>query len=44
MPFDGTGYQRRSTVLDKIDQVIRLLSDEQRWCKRRLQTSQGLRP
>jgi hypothetical protein len=43
MPFDGTGYQRRSTVLDKIDQVIRLLSDEQRWCKRRLQTREGRR-
>jgi hypothetical protein len=43
MPFDGTGYQRRSTVLDEIDQVIQLLSDEQRWCKRRLETRDGRR-
>jgi hypothetical protein len=43
MPFDGTGYQRRSEVLDKINQVIELLSDEQRWCKRRLETGDGRR-
>ena len=43
MPFDGTGYQRRSEVLDKIDQVIQLLSDERRWCKRRLETRDGRR-
>ena len=43
MPFDGTGYQRRSEVLDKMEQVIQLLSDEERWCKRQLVTFDGRR-
>ncbi len=38
MPFDGTGYERRIQVLDKMDKVIGLLSDERHWCKRRLRT------
>jgi hypothetical protein len=43
MPFEGTRYQRRSEVLDKIGQVIQLLSDEQRWCKRQLVSFDGRR-
>ena len=43
MPFDGTGYQRRVDALDKMDQVIQLLGDKRRWCKRRLETSDGRR-
>ena len=41
MPLDGTGYEGRIQVLDKMDKVIDLLSDERRWCKRRLQTRNG---
>ena len=40
MPFDGTGYESHET-LDKMDQVIGLLSDEQRWCKGELRSSDG---
>jgi hypothetical protein len=43
MPFDGTGYERRAEVFDKMDQVIHLLSDERRWCKRELETDDGRR-
>jgi hypothetical protein len=41
MPFDGTRYEGRNPALDKMDKVIDLLSDERRWCKRRLQTPDG---
>jgi hypothetical protein len=41
MPFDGTVYEGRVRSLDKMDRVIDLLSDEKRWCKRLLQTSDG---
>jgi hypothetical protein len=41
MPFDGTVYESRTGSLDKMDKVIDLLSDEKRWCKRLLQTSDG---
>ena len=41
MPFDGSGYERRIQVLDKMDKVIDLLSDERRWCKKVLKTPDG---
>jgi hypothetical protein len=41
MPFDGTVYEGRVRSLDKMDKVIDLLSDETRWCKRKLQTPDG---
>jgi hypothetical protein len=43
MPFDGTSYERPLKALDKIDQVIQLLGDERRWCKRELETDDGRR-
>jgi hypothetical protein len=43
MPFDGTGHERNAEVLDKMDQVLHLLSDERRWCKRELETDDGRR-
>jgi len=43
MPFDGTGYEGRVEALGKMDKVIDLLSDERRWCKKRLQTFDGRR-
>ena len=41
MPFDSTRYEGRNPVLDKMDKVIDLLSDERRWCKRQLQSPDG---
>jgi hypothetical protein len=41
MPFDGTVYEGRVRSLDKMDKVIDLLSDETRWCKKQLKTSDG---
>ena len=41
MPFDGTVYEGRVRSLDKMDRIIDLLSDETRWCKRKLQTPDG---
>ena len=36
MPFDGTGFEGRVEALEKMDQVIDLLSDQRRWCKQTL--------
>ena len=33
MPFDGTPYESRVISARKLDQVIDLLSDRDRWCK-----------
>ncbi len=41
MPFDGTEYGCRVQVLEKMDKVIDLLSDERRWCKRQLRSPDG---
>jgi hypothetical protein len=41
MPFDGTRYEDLNPTLDKMDRVIDLLSDQRRWCKKRLQTPDG---
>ncbi len=41
MPFDGIGYERRIQTLDKMDEVIDLLSDERRWCKGFVKTPDG---
>jgi hypothetical protein len=41
MPFDGTVFEARVRSLDKMDKVIDLLSDERRWCKRKLSTPDG---
>jgi hypothetical protein len=41
MPLDGTTYESPIRSLDKMDQVIDLLGDEMRWCKARLETSDG---
>ena len=41
MPLDGTGYERRIHALDKMDEMIDLLSDERRWCKGFLKTPDG---
>lgn len=43
MPFDGTGYEKRSETLDKLDKVIDLLSHEDRWCKQQLRSYDGRR-
>lgn len=43
MPFDGISYERRLKALDKMNQVIQLLGDERRWCKRELETDDGRR-
>ena len=43
MPFDGTGYEGRIDVLDRMDKVIDLLSREDRWCKQQLRSYDGRR-
>jgi hypothetical protein len=43
MPFDGTGYEGRIEALDKVDKVIDLLSQEDRWCKQQLRSYDGRR-
>lgn len=43
MPFDGTGYESRIEVLEKMDKVIDLLSSEDRWCKQQLRSYDGKR-
>ncbi|HZB91024.1 MAG TPA: hypothetical protein VE397_06260 [Stellaceae bacterium] len=42
MPFDGID-RGRVDVLDKMDRVISLLANEQRWCKRYIRTADGRR-
>jgi len=41
MPFDGSAYEGRARSLDKMDQVIELLSDEGRWCQRQIRSDDG---
>ena len=43
MPFDGTGFEGCVEALEKMDQVIDLLSDQRRWCKRTLRSHDGRR-
>lgn len=43
MPFDGTGYEGRIECLEKMDKVIDLLSQEDRWCKQQLRSYDGRR-
>ena len=43
MPFDGTGYEGRIEALDKVDKVIDLLGQEDRWCKQQLRSYDGRR-
>jgi hypothetical protein len=42
MPFDGTG-DGRGEVLQKLERVIDLLSNEERWCKGIAETPGGRR-
>ena len=41
MPFDGNDYESRIEILDKLEEVIALLSDKRRWCQGQLQTADG---
>jgi hypothetical protein len=41
MPFDGPVYEGRARSLDKMEEVIDLLSDERRWCKKQLRSPDG---
>ena len=41
MPFDGNDDDSRIEILDKLDEVIALLSDKRRWCQGQLQTADG---
>ncbi len=41
MPFDGTSYEGRNPILDKMDKVIDLLDDPRRWCKKQLRSPDG---
>lgn len=43
MPFDGRSFEGQLGAIDKMDQVIDLLSREERWCKGRLRTDDGRR-
>ena len=43
MPFDGTEHEGLIEVLEKMDRVIGLLSNERRWCKGVLYTHEGRR-
>lgn len=43
MPFDGTEHEGRIEVLEKMDRVIGLLSNQRRWCKGVLYTHGGRR-
>lgn len=43
MPFDGKSFEGQLGALDKMDQVIDLLSREERWCKGKLRTDDGRR-
>jgi hypothetical protein len=40
MPFDGTAYQS-DTALGKLEQLIELLADPDRWCKGQLRSRDG---
>ena len=41
MPFDGNDGESRIEILDKLEEVIALLSDKRRWCQGQLQTADG---
>ena len=41
MPFDGNYDESRIEILDKLEEVIALLSDKRRWCQGQLQTADG---
>ena len=41
MPFDGNDDESRIEILDKLDDVIALLSNKRRWCQGQLQTADG---
>ncbi len=41
MPFDPGHQELRVTALEKIDRVIGLLGDRERWCKGALKTDDG---
>ena len=41
MPFDGNDDESRIGILDKLEDVIALLSDKRRWCQGQLQTADG---
>ena len=41
MPFDGSGFESHGELFDKINQVIDLLSSEDRWCKQQLRSYDG---
>lgn len=43
MPFDGANQGNRLERLAKIDQVIDLLSHEEKWCKQQLRSYDGRR-
>src|SRR6516164_4041447 len=41
MPFDGNDDESRIEILDKLEEVIALLSDKRHWCQGQLQTTDG---
>jgi hypothetical protein len=41
MPFDGNDDESRIEFLDKLDDVIALLSHKRHWCQGQLQTADG---
>ncbi len=41
MPFDARGFEIQVETIEKIEQVMALLADEQRWCKRALRRPDG---
>lgn len=43
MPFDGTSFPSHADAIGRIDDAIGLLSREDRWAKRVLETSDGRR-
>lgn len=43
MPFDGTEFQPRDLMLEKLDVVIDLLRHENGWCKQQVRTVDGRR-
>jgi hypothetical protein len=43
MPFDGREYTARTTPIQKLDQVIALVSSSDRWCKGALRRGSGER-
>jgi hypothetical protein len=41
MPFDPAGHELRVEALEKIERVIDLLNERDRWCKRSFETEDG---